>query len=78
MRTKEEKLIITFPTTLSAMEMERVAKEQGAPGRLIPVPTAITASCGLAWMAKPEESETLQELLSEFNLQHEAVYCLML
>lgn len=78
MRTKEEKLIITFPSTVSAMEMERVAKEQGAPGRLIPVPTAITASCGLAWMAKPEEHELLQQLLSEFDLQHEAVYCLML
>lgn len=78
MRTKEEKLIITFPTTVSAMEMERVAKERGAPGRLIPVPTVITASCGLAWMAKPEERERLQCLLSEFDLQYEAVQCLML
>ena len=50
---KTEKLVITFYTTTDAMAMERLCKETGADGRLIPVPRAISAGCGLAWCADP-------------------------
>lgn len=49
MRKKELKLVVTFHTTADAMAMERVCKEQKVEGRLIPVPRAISAGCGLAW-----------------------------
>ena len=49
MRKKELKLVLTFHTTADAMAMEKACKEQNAPGRLIPVPRAISAGCGLAW-----------------------------
>ena len=71
MRTKEEKLIVTFPSTAAAMAMERRARELGTPGRLIPTPTVITATCGLAWMAPKEAEPVVQEMLSENNLQYE-------
>ena len=71
MRTKEEKLIVTFPTTAAAMAMERRARELGTPGRLIPTPTRITATCGLAWMAPKEAEPVVQEILSKNSLQYE-------
>ena len=49
---KTEKLVITFYTTTAAMAMEKLCKESGADGRLIPVPGSISADCGLAWCAK--------------------------
>ena len=55
MRAKELKLIITFHTTADAMGMEKACKEANAPGRLIPVPRAISSGCGLAWCANLEE-----------------------
>ena len=71
MRIKEEKLIVTFPTTAAAMAMERRARELGTPGRLIPTPTRITATCGLAWMAPKEAEPVVQEMLSKNSLQYE-------
>lgn len=71
MRIKEEKLIVTFPSTAAAMEMERRAKELGTPGRLIPTPTRITATCGLAWMAPSAAETAVQEMLSKNGLQYE-------
>lgn len=42
-------LVATFPTTTAAITMERLCGQLGLPGRLIPVPRSISASCGMAW-----------------------------
>lgn len=70
---KEMKLIITFHTTTEAMAMEKVCKEAGADGRLIPVPRAISAGCGLAWCAKPESEVVLRKLMEEKGINPQAV-----
>ena len=51
MRKKELKLVVTFHTTADAMAMEKVCKERGTPGRIIPVPREISAGCGLVCTA---------------------------
>ena len=48
MRKKELKLVVTFHTTADAMAMEKACKENNTPGRIIPVPRAISAGCGLS------------------------------
>ena len=54
MRIKQPRLIVTFHTTTAAIMMEKRCTEAGVPGRLIPVPRVISASCGMAWSAPPE------------------------
>ena len=49
MRKKTLKLVVAFHTTSEAMAMEKECEKQGVPGRLIPLPTEISAGCGLAW-----------------------------
>lgn len=78
MRNKTEQLVITFPTTAAALAMERQAKAEGVPGRLIPTPTVVTADCGLAWMAPPEARNQVEELLKKNTLQYSEVLCLWL
>ena len=73
MRKKELKLIVTFHTTADAMAMEKVCKEQNAPGRLIPVPRSISAGCGLAWCAYLGCEELLKETMRKVGLQEEAM-----
>lgn len=70
---KEKKLVITFHTTTEAMAMEKTCKEAGADGRLIPVPRAISAGCGLAWCAKLESEEDLCRLMAEKDIVPQAV-----
>ncbi len=57
MRQKKDTLIISFGTTTEAMKMERYCEGKGLPGRLIPIPREITAGCGMAWKALPEDKE---------------------
>ena len=59
MRQKQPALVVTFSTTSEAMAAEKYSGERGLPGRLIPVPREITAGCGLAWKAPPEEEVEL-------------------
>lgn len=56
-REKKKYIIITFLSTHDAMAMESTAHERGIPGRLIPLPSQISAGCGMAWRMLPEEYE---------------------
>lgn len=73
-REKKLWLIITFPTTTSAMAMEKMCMEQGLPGRLIPVPREISAGCGMSWRAPVEEKEKLIAAAEQTNLPIENTY----
>ena len=77
MRKKEPRLVVTFHTTADAMEMERICKAQGAPGRMIPVPREISAGCGLAWCAAPDQEDVIRSILREAGLQQEAVHTIV-
>ena len=74
MRKKELKLVITFHTTADAMAMEKVCKEQNVPGRIIPVPRAISAGCGLAWCAQLEEREEIATAMKAAGIEEEAMH----
>ena len=46
MRKKEPSLLISFHTTTEAMALEAACQEAGLPGRLIPIPSFVSAGCG--------------------------------
>ena len=78
MRQKSERCIITFPSTTAAMEMESACRAAGLPGRLIPVPRAITAGCGLCWAAPPESREALEVLVMAKGVQIDGIYAVQM
>lgn len=55
MRRKTPKIVLTFAATSDAMALEAAARDRGLPGRMIPVPSEISAGCGLAWCVPVEE-----------------------
>lgn len=59
MREKRPRLIITFESMTDAIAMENFCKKHDLPGRLIPVPRAISTTCGMAWSAEPSDRKTL-------------------
>ena len=58
-RVRRPALVLTFPTTAAAMACEEL------PGRMIPVPGQISAGCGLAWKAAPQDQDALVSALAE-------------
>lgn len=74
MRKKELKLIVTFHTTADAMAMEKACKVQGAPGRLIPVPRAISAGCGLSWCADLDCRDSLKKVMESVGIEEEEMH----
>lgn len=74
MREKTIKLIVTFHTTTGAMAMETLCKERHVPGRLIPVPRAITAGCGLSWCAPTEHRGEIEALTRAEGLDTDGFY----
>lgn len=78
MRARTEKCIVTFRTTTGAMAMEHACRQAGLPGRLIPVPRAITAGCGMCWAAPPEARTALEELVIKEHLDLDGIYAMLL
>ena len=56
MREKHPFIVLSFQTTVAAMEWEKRCMETGIPGRLIPLPREISAGCGLAWSGRIDTS----------------------
>lgn len=75
---KRERSVITFHTTADAMAMESLCTARGLGGRMIPVPGAITADCGLAWCAEPELTQMLLEAIQAAGISYQGVYSLMI
>jgi len=73
-RTKKLQLVVTFHTTADAMAMEQACKKMQAEGRLIPVPKAISAGCGLAWCAGPESREKLKAVMESVGIEEEEIH----
>lgn len=79
MRPKEPCYVISFHTTADAIAFERYAGEISFPGRLIPLPRAISAGCGMAWKIKKQEvHDPLPSLVNAFPVAYDQIYELML
>ena len=74
MLEKRPCVVITFANTPDACGMEDAAKRLGIPGRLIPIPSAISAGCGLAWRAEAAERAAVVEALETHDIAHEGVF----
>lgn len=74
MRERSWKFIITFHTTSEAIAVERYCRDRGIPGRMIPVPRAISASCGMAWCVPLEQKGLLTEVLEHFAHEMDKTY----
>lgn len=72
------RVVVTFSTTTGAMAMERCCKAAGVPGRLIPVPRAVSAGCGLCWAAPPEARAAVEEIALQERLDVDGVYTLLI
>lgn len=73
MRKKEWKVIVTFQSTTHAMALDKIFKEQGLSGRLIPVPRQITAGCGLAWCSPLDAKASLLDGINQHELHYEKI-----
>ena len=74
MRPITDKLIITFPTTVAAMAMEAACAEDGTPGRLIPVPTQISAGCGMCWAADHADEDAVLATVAAHGLAIQEIH----
>ena len=74
MREKKLRLVVTFHTTAAAIGMEQLCAARGLPGRLIPVPRALTADCGMAWRAEPADRAALEALAAQEGLEVEGFH----
>ncbi len=78
MKLKEDSVVITFTSTTDAMAAELFLNKKALRGRLIPVPTSITAGCGMAWKAPAEDRDELLTALRGEGLRYDKDYRMLL
>lgn len=74
MREKVLKLVVAFEETTDAIEAEQYFQKQKIEGRMIPLPGAICAGCGLAWTSSLKEREFIEKQIQEGNIRAEGLY----
>lgn len=68
-----EVTLFTFPSTYYALRAEKLMQEAGLAARLIPVPRALSSSCGLALeIATADEEAAMVILGANVKLERKA------
>ena len=78
MREKHPFIVLSFQTTVAAMEWEKRCMETGIPGRLIPLPGVVSAGCGLCWCTSPEKEKVLETKMKSKKIEFDQIYHVML
>lgn len=78
MREKQFRVVVTFHTTTQAMAMESYCAAHGVAGRLIPVPSVISAECGMCWSAPAEEKAAVRQAVRAAGLTDAGIYELLI
>ena len=73
-RVKTPHIVVTFSSTDEAMALEDMARSRGIPGRMIPVPSDISAGCGLCWSVPVDEAEHLTASLDQAGLSYAGIH----
>lgn len=73
MRERTPHAVVTFDSTADAMAVQAAADAGVVPGRMIPVPSAISAGCGLAWSVPAAERAALEAALAAGSLAYAAI-----
>ena len=74
MREKKLQCILSFKNTVDALEMEQIGKRRELSGRLIPLPSVISAGCGLAWSTALKNRESTLAACKEAGLEPSSVH----
>jgi len=74
MREKTLQCILSFHNTVNAWQREKRGKEKDLPGRLIPLPSVISAGCGLAWSTALKNRESTLAACKEAGLEPSSVH----
>lgn len=64
---KEEFLIITFDSVHQALALEDICND----GRIIPLPTEISAGCGFAWATRNRDKSFWINYLEKNEIKYE-------
>lgn len=56
------------------MAMEKACKQYNVPGRIIPVPRAISAGCGLSWCADLSCREEIAAMMKKAGIEEEEIH----
>ena len=65
---------ITFPSTYSAIRAENLLKQKDYPYKMVPVPRAISSSCGTALRCDCKDIFSLASFLRQQDLDLEGIY----
>ena len=71
MRRRRLVLVIAFSSTEQALAAETLFTNSGLPGRMIPIPSQVSAGCGLAWKAEVDERTQLLAALAQAGCGYE-------
>ena len=65
-------------TTAGALALKACAPAYQLEGRLIPVPRALSAGCGMAWREPPGNKERLEQALHQEAIEYNRIVTMTL
>ena len=69
-------ILVAFATNSVAMRAQSIFQTKKLSGRLIPIPTELSAQCGLAWRNEMNQKELLEKTITEEKIRFQSIQIL--
>lgn len=69
-------IVVAFATNSDAMRAQSIFQTKKLSGRLIPIPTELSAQCGLAWRNEMNQKELLEKTITEEKIRFQSMQIL--
>ena len=73
MRVKKPYIVIAFENQEDVLALEEAALIHDIPGRIIPLPSEVSAGCGMAWALPVDVAESITSQLNDLKLSYESI-----
>lgn len=67
-------IVISFKSTHTAMKLKKILKQNEIKNMTIPVPRAISNSCGIALKIEKEDISKIKQISKENNIEYSGLY----
>ncbi len=70
---KENYIFVLFNSTIDAIYFEGAIADTDLSGRLVPVPSSISADCGMCWMEEAGNEKKIRVFIEKNKLEYSEI-----
>ncbi len=71
-------VLVTFSNVSEAIRLEKICRQKGISGQLIPTPRSVNSACSMSWRSDPSQKAALMDIIQRYSIYIKSMQEVML